>query len=404
MNKKSILDLAIFGGSPLFLSPVHANRPNVGDVDHFFTSATSIFKNRILTNNGPLARELEEKLCRYLRVRNCILTANGTSGLSMLIKALDLKGEVIIPSFTFISTAHALMWSGIRPVFCDVDPVTWSLDAGASISLISEHTTAIIGTHIWGRACDVARLENLCAERGIHLLFDAAHAFGCTYRGEPIGRFGTAEVFSFHATKVFHTFEGGAVTTDDDALAERLRKLRNFGFGDYDRVDMLGTNAKMSEIHAAMGLANLASIETTIDRCRSVWEEYRTALNGVRGLTVYARSDSEKSNYHYVVAEISQAEFGLSRDQLVDVLHSENIYARRYFYPGCHRAEPYRSLFPGAEAGLPQTREIGERVIVFPGGASMEAYDAAQICALIRFVADKAEEVASSLAVKDGHG
>lgn len=398
MDKRSIEDLAIFGGRPGVPQPLHVNRPSPGNVAGFYENVASAFHNKVFTNNGPLVRDLEQRLCSDLRVDNCILTSSGTSALTLLIRALDLEGEVIIPDFTFISTAHALLWAGLRPVFCDIDPRTWTLDVDASAELISERTSAVIGTHVWGRACDIAGLERLCADNGIHLLFDAAHAFGATYRGAPIGRFGTAEVFSFHATKVFQTFEGGAITTNDGALADRLRRMRNFGFSDYDRVEMLGTNAKMSEVHAAMGLANLACIESTIERGRLVKERYGQCLGDVPGLTMYPHPSAERSNHHYVVADVSEAEFGLSRDALVTVLHHENVFARRYFYPGCHLAEPYRSLYPDAGAGLSHSRRIANRVVLFPGGAGIEDDDVARVCTLVRFLAANAARIAPLLA------
>jgi len=398
MDKRSAGDLAILGGSAAFREPLHVNRPNLGDLGRFYADLESVFARRIFTNGGPLVRDLEQGLCNHLQVSNCVLTSSGTAALALLVRALDLGGEVIMPSFTFVSTAHTLLWSGVKPVFCDIDPHTWTLDVDASADLITDRTSAIIGTHIWGTACDVARLERLCADHGIHLLFDAAHAFGATCRGTPIGRFGTAEVFSFHATKVFHTFEGGAITTADDALAHRLRRMRNFGFTDYDRVEMLGTNAKMSEVHAAMGLANLACFDATIERGGVVRDLYRRCLEDVPGISMYPHPGAERSNHHYVVAEISEAEFGLARDALVTALHHENVFVRRYFHPGCHQAEPYRSLYPDAAAGLAHTRAIAERVVLFPGGAEIGGDDVEEICALVRFLAANAGTVAPLMA------
>ena len=269
---------------------------------------------------------------------------NGTVALEIAIRALGMEGEVIVPSFTFIATAHALQWQGITPVFCDIDPRTHTLDPGKVEQAITPRTTGIIGVHVWGHTCDIDALAEIAARRGLKLLFDAAHAFACSYKGRMIGSFGDAEVFSFHATKFFNTLEGGAVVTNDDELAKKLRLMRNFGFTGYDKVSYLGTNGKMNEISAAMGLTSLESLDEFIAVNRRNYLRYREELRDIAGARVLTYDETESCNYQYIVLELDEAVTRIvSRDELWRILTAENVMARRYFYPGCHRMEPYRS-------------------------------------------------------------
>lgn len=387
--------IAIFDGQPLFDEPLHVNQPNAGNRDLFNGFLDASWETHWFTNNGPISQRLERELEEHLQVKNCVLASSGTSALSMTACALELSDEVIIPSFTFISTPHALKWAGIRPVFCDIDPLTATIDVDHCIDLITSDTTAIIGTHVWGVPCDIDRLERVCADAGIHLLFDAAHAFGCTFDGKPIARYGRAEIFSFHATKVFHTFEGGAVTTNDDQLAAQLRKIRNFGFNDVGDVEMLGMNAKMSEIHAAMGLANLAAIDETIAISKKCYNAYREQLVGIAGIELRSPDSRELSNYHYVVAEISAEKFGLSRDKLMRILHAENILARDYFHPGCHNMEPYRTESVKEGICMPATDNLGQNVLIFPGGTGVSSDQIKQIGDYLRIVQLNAELIST---------
>ena len=401
-SKKTPRDLAILGGPPAFNEGLHVNRPNAGNREIFLSHVNSALDRRWFTNNGPLVQELEERLARYLGVKHCVVTCNGTAALALAIRALELGGEVIVPSFTFISTPHALFWHGIQPVFCDIDSTKWNLDPDCCASLITDRTTAIVGTHLWGRPCDTQRLEEIAQHRQLYLLFDAAHAFGCTHQGRMIAGFGDAEVFSFHATKVFHTFEGGAVATNHADLAERLRTIRNFGFAGYDWVDTLGTNAKMPEVCAAMGLANLQCIEQFFDENRHTYELYRRGLEGIGGIELLAYDVNERHNQQYIVLDVAENELGLSRDDLQRILHAENVIARRYFYPGCHRMEPYRSRFPNAHQALPHTDRIAQRVLLLPGGTGVAARQIREICAILHLVADHAHDLRSSILCSGG--
>lgn len=393
MSKSTVGDLAILGGQPAFSEALVVNRPNIGDRRRFNELLSDVLDRRWFTNDGPLVRELEERLANRLGVKHCIAANNGTCALSILVRALDLSGEVIVPSFTFVSTAHMLLWHSIEPVFCDVSPNGWNMDPEACEALISEKTSAILGVHIWGQPCDIPRLTDIADRHGLTLLFDAAHAFGCDHHGAALGRFGDAEVFSFHATKVFHTFEGGCVTTNNDRLAARLRTMRNHGFAGYDNVVALGTNAKLPEPSAAMGLANLENIDRIIEENQRVYETYEQALAGVSGLALVRYDESERHNYHYVVVEVEERQAGLTRDELAGLLHAENVLARRYFYPGCHRMEPYASRSPGVDVRLPNTNAATERVLVLPGGTGVTPSQARDICDILRLAANQSSEV-----------
>lgn len=250
---RSKSDLAINGALPAFDKPLHVGRPNIGDRELFLERVNQILDNEWLTNNGPMVQDFEHRIAKHLGVKHCVAMCNGTIALEIAIRALKLEGEVIVPSWTFVATAHALYWQGITPVFADIDPATHNLDPDAVRRMITPHTSGIIGVHLWGRAAPIDELQAIAEEHDLKLLFDAAHAFGSTYKGRTIGRFGLCEVLSFHATKSFHTFEGGAVVTNNDELAETMRLMRNFGFHGYDNVIHPGTNGKMIEVCVAMG-------------------------------------------------------------------------------------------------------------------------------------------------------
>jgi dTDP-4-amino-4,6-dideoxygalactose transaminase len=395
--KSTINDLAIFGGSSAFSEEFHVGRPNIGKRDRLLERINNILDTRWFTNNGPYVQEIEKKIAQMLGVKHCIATCNGTIALEIAIRALGLAGEVIVPSFTFLATAHALQWQGVTPVFCDIDPLTHNLDPRSVEHMITSRTTGVIGVHLWGRPCDVKALLDIANRHNLKLLFDAAHAFGCSYKGRMIGNFGDAEVFSFHATKFFNTFEGGAVITNDDELAAKVRLMKNFGFADYDRVISIGINGKMSEVSAAMGLTSLESIEEFIATNYRNYKQYREHLAEVPGVSLITYNEQEKNNYQYIVLEIDEDLTHVNRDQLKEILWAENVLVRRYFYPGCHRMEPYRSLFPQAGLLLPHTERLSDRVLSLPTGTSVGPDDIEKICGIIQFVAKHGQEIGERL-------
>lgn len=388
--KTRVDDLAILGGQPSFTTPLHVGRPNIGDRDRLRERIEDILDRRWLTNDGPYVKEFEERIAATIGVKHCIATCNATSGLEILLRASDITADVIVPSFTFVATAHAVEWLGCTPVFCDVDRSTHTISVERLSSLLTPNTRAIIGVHLWGRPCAIEELEDFAARHRLLLFFDAAHAFGGSHRGRMLGTFGAAEVFSFHATKFINAFEGGAIVTNDDRLAERLRLMRNFGFVGYDQVDSVGINGKMSEASAAMGLTSLDAMDQFIATNRGNYEAYRAGLAGVPGLTLVRYDERERSNYQYVVAEVDRAAAGLSADQLVAILTAENVLVRRYFRPGCHRMEPYRSRPPQDGYQLPNTEYLADRTVALPTGAAVDHAAIAQICWLIRFATDNA--------------
>jgi len=367
----SLQDLAINGAAPAFSAPLHVGRPNIGDFEKFSTYAEEIFNRGWLTNNGPLVQKFEHRIASYLGVKNCVAMCNGTVALEIAIRALGLEGEVIIPSFTFVATAHALSWQAITPVFADIDPVTHTLDPEAVRRMITPRTTGIIGVHLWGQSAQVEELQAIADEHNLKLMFDAAHAFACSHKGSMIGNFGVCEVFSFHATKFLNTFEGGAVLTNNDELAEVMRLMRNFGFSGMDNVIHPGTNGKMIEVAAAMGLVNLDAIDDVIKANRYNYQAYRDEISDLCGINLLSYDESERNNYQYIVIEVSD-ECPISRDQILRALHAENILARRYFWPGCHNMTPYRELYPHAGLLLPNTHQVANRVIVLPTGTATD--------------------------------
>jgi len=367
---RSKADLAINGAPPAFAEPLHVGRPNIGDRQGFIRRVNQILDSEWLTNNGPMVQEFEQRVADRLSVKHCVAMCNGTIALEIAIRALGLDGEVILPSWTFIATAHALYWQGLTPVFADIDPDTHNLDPQAVRRMITPRTTGIIGVHLWGRPAPIEELQTIANEHQLKLMFDAAHAFGCSYKNQTIGNFGCCEVLSFHATKLFNTFEGGAVVTNDDELAQAMRLMRNFGFAGQDNVIYPGTNGKMPEINAAMGLTNLDSFDEFIDANRANYHAYAESVAAVGGINLLPYDPDCEPNYQYVVAEVT-GEFPGTRDELIAALRAENVLARRYFWPGCHQMQPYRDLWPHSGLLLPNSQAVSERIIVLPTGNAL---------------------------------
>jgi dTDP-4-amino-4,6-dideoxygalactose transaminase len=384
-------DLAMNGAPPLFPDAHHVGRPNIGNTERFFARARDILERRWLSNNGPMLVEFEQRIAEKLGVKHCVAMCNGTIALEIAIRALELRGEVIVPSYTFVATAHALQWQEITPIFADIDPATQTLDPTSVRRMITPRTTGIVGVHLWGRAAHLAELAEVAAVNSLKLMFDASHGFGCSYEGSMLGNFGDCEVFSFHATKFFNTFEGGAVVTGSDLLAEKMRLMRNFGFSDYDKVIYPGTNGKMTEIAAAMGLTNLEDLDDFVQINRRNYSVYREELRSIRGLTVLEYDESQKNNFQYVVLDVAP-EFPVSRDRVVQALHAENVLARKYFWPGVHNMEPYRSFYPHAGLVLPNTKAVASRVVVLPTGTAMNTDDIRAIASVLRVLASSASQ------------
>lgn len=384
--KNTVQDLALFGGTPAFAAPLHVGRPNRPDKAVFMQHADDIWESAWLTNNGPKVQAFEVALCKMLGVKHAIPVCNATIGLQVAIRALGIdSGEVIVPSFTFVATAHCLEWQGITPVFCDVDPVTHCMDPAKIEQLITPRTRAILPVHVWGNICDVAAIDAIAKKHKLKVLYDAAHAFGCDYRGKMVGGFGDAEVFSFHATKVMNTFEGGCITTNDDEVARVIRLMINFGFIGKDQVTHVGSNGKMSEMSAAMGLASLDALDGFVTHNRRNYQQYRSRIAEIAGLSLVEYDESGKHNFHYIIVKVAE-DAGISRDTIVRVLEAENVLARRYFYPGCHRMEPYCSLYPNAGMLLPETEKLTDVLLCLPNSTATTKVDIDNICWLLAYV------------------
>jgi dTDP-4-amino-4,6-dideoxygalactose transaminase len=396
------VELAVCGARPAFSESLHVGRPNIANRERFLERMGQVLDRRWLSNNGPMVQEFEQRIGAFLGVRHCICVCNATIGLEISIRAVGLAGEVIVPSYTFIATAHALQWQEVTPVFADIDPATHNLDPARIERHITPRTTAILGTHVWGRPCPIEALDEIAHRHGLKLIFDAAHAFGCSHQGHMIGGFGLAEVFSFHATKFLNSFEGGAITTNDDTLAAKVRLMTNFGFSNYDRVIHLGTNGKMTEVCAAMGLTNLEGIEDLVTVNRRNYEAYGGGLAGIPGVALMPYNPTERSNYQYVVVEVDETKTGLTRDELIEVLHAENVLARKYFWPGCHRMEPYRSYYPAAQLLLPETERTAARILVLPTGTAVGLEEVRTVCQVIATAVLHAGAVTAALSVREG--
>ena len=363
---------------------LHVGRPNIGNREKFLSRVSDILDRRWLSNDGPMVREFEERIAGVLGVKHAVAFCNATVALEIASKALDLTGEVIMPSYTFIATAHALHWQGISPVFADIDPTTHNIDPAKIESLITPKTTGIVGVHVWGRACETEAIEQVAARHGLKVMYDASHGFGCSARGKMLGGSGECEVFSFHATKFINCFEGGVATTNNGELASKMRLMRNFGFQGFDNVVYLGVNGKMSEVCAAMGLTNLEAMDEIVEVNRRNYLAYCEELASVAGISVIRYEPEERNNYQYVVIEVDPDACPSNRDEIVEALHAENIIARKYFWPGCHRMEPYRTTQPDTGTRLPETERVAARVVVLPTGQTVDEETVRRVCGIIR--------------------
>lgn len=372
---------------PRFREPLHVGRPNVGDRARLLERIEGALDRLWFTNNGPLVRAFETKVAEVAGVRNCVAVSNATTGIQVVARALGIGpgDEVIVPSFTWVATAHALDWIGAVPVFCDLDEETGSADVAHVEKLITPRTRGILDVHVFGHPARIDELTALAASYRLPLLFDAAHALGCTYRSKPIGGFGTAEVFSFQATKFVNSFEGGAIVTDDDDLADRCRAMRHQGLDSEHRITGSGTVARMHEISAAMGLTSLEAADTFTAVNRRNYADYQEQLAGLPGIRVRPQMAGEEANCQYVVIEVDEARAGLSREALQAVLQEHNVLARAYFHPGCHDCEPYRSRRAvHAPDPLPRTEALTRKVLSLPTGTAVGPAEVAGVCAIVR--------------------
>ena len=373
------------GTTPVFATALRTGTPNILQPERTRSLIDAAMRRNWLTNDGPLVQELEERFAAFHDVRHCVAVASGTAGLQLAARAIGMTGDVLMPAFTFVGTAHAMTWIGLRPVFCDVSGATHTLDPPKVEEAITSATGGILATHLWGQPCEIERLQEIAQRHGLPLLFDAAHATGSSYRSVRLGGFGSAEVFSLHATKSINGLEGGVVATNDDTVAERVRLLRNFGFVGEDAVSGIGINAKMNEFSAAMALANLECYDRLHAHDQGIHAAYRDGLADVDGISLFECTPDSSRCDHYAVLEVSDTG-AITRDALRQVLAAQNVLTRRYFFPGCHRSPPYAR--PAQHRSLPVTEQLCRAVVQLPTGLQLTSDDATTIAAIIARAAD----------------
>lgn len=359
---------------------IFVTKSSMPEMEEYIEEIKPIWESRWLTNMGKKHEELTKRLTQYLKVPNLSLMVNGHMSLEMVLQAFDLTGEVITTPFTFVSTTHAIVRNGLTPVFCDIRETDYTMDPEKIERLITEKTSAIVPVHVYGNICDVDCIEAIGKKHGLKVIYDAAHAFGEEKDGVGAGFFGDASIFSFHATKVFHTIEGGAVAFQDKKIGERLYHLKNFGIMDEGIVEDVGANAKMNEFCAAMGLCNLRHIEEEIGKRKEAAAHYRKRLEDVPGITLKVQQEGVKENYAYFPILIEGEVFGKSRDEIYETLRKQGIYSRKYFYPLTSDFDCYRGKF---SSETPVARAIAKKALVLPlwAGIPLEVID--RICDII---------------------
>ena len=360
-------------------SLIQVTRSSMPSFEEFAEEIKVLWEIRWLTNNGTKHQQLESKLSAYLDTPNVTLYTNGHLGLEMVIAAFALSGEVITTPFTFVSTTHAIVRNGLEPVFCDINPQDYTINVDKLESLITERTSAIVPVHVYGNLCNVQEIDRIAKKYNLKVIYDAAHAFGVTVDGQSVANFGDASMFSFHATKVFHTIEGGAVTYQDSGLKEKLNSLKNFGFTGPESAEYVGGNAKMNEFQAAMGICNLRHVDGEIAKRKNVVERYMDRLSGVAGIRLSEVQAGVKSNYAYFPVLFDG--YKLTRDEVYEKLKAQNIYARKYFYPLTNSLACYRDRYDDNET--PFAKYIAERILTLPLYADLALNDVDRICDII---------------------
>ncbi|MEH3116124.1 MAG: DegT/DnrJ/EryC1/StrS family aminotransferase [Methylorubrum populi] len=372
-----ILDAAAIGADSA-TDPIYVTRPFLPPLEEFEPLLRQIWRTRILTNGGPFHRELEERLCTHLGVRQVALFNNATTALIVALRALDLTGEVITTPYSFVATSHALLWSGLTPVFVDIDPATLNLDPARIEAAITPRTRAILPVHCYGRPCDVEAIGAIADRHGLKVIYDAAHAFGVRHRGASVLNHGDLSVLSFHATKVFNTFEGGAIVCADAGMKDRIDKLKNFGFDDETSVIGVGLNGKMSELNAAFGLVQLRHIDAALAHRKAVDAAYREGLRDIPGIRCLDAAADGSANYAYFPILVGP-DHPLGRDALYEAFRREGIHPRRYFHPLISDFPAYRTLPSARREDLPVAAAAADRVLCLPIYPDLDAATVARI-------------------------
>lgn len=357
-------------------------RSSMPPIDEYFNEIRDIWDTHWLTNMGIKHKTFQKMLKDYMKVSNIELLVNGHMALEMTLQAMNLHGEVITTPFTFASTTHAIVRNGLEPVFCDIDADDYTIDDTKIESLITDRTCAIMPVHVYGHVCHVEAIEKIAKKYSLKVIYDAAHTFGETYKGRSVADYGDASCLSFHATKVFHSIEGGAVCYHDKELGEAIYNLKNFGIHGPERVEAVGANAKMNEFAAAMGICNLRHVDKEIEKRKAVAERYRAHLDGIEGIKLSPMQDWLVSNYAYFPVVFEENEFGATRNEVFDALARENIMARKYFYPLTNTFECFHGKYDVDDT--PVARHIANRVLTLPLYAELKFSEADRICNVIR--------------------
>ena len=369
------------------MNKILVTRSSMPSIDEYINEIKEMWDTHWLTNMGPKHKQLQTELREYLGVEGIDLLTNGHMAIEMTLQALNLQGEVITTPFTFASTTHAIVRNGLEPVFCDIDPVTYTIDTTKIEKLITDRTCAILPVHVYGNVCNIEEIERIARKYELKVIYDACHAFGENYKSKGIGSYGDASCFSFHATKVFNTIEGGAVCFKDKKIGEILYDLKNFGIHGPEEVSAVGANAKMNEFCAAMGICNLRHIDEEISKRKQVYERYYDRLNGIEGIQLNYRQKDVKSNYAYFPVIIEEKRFGASREELFDLLATNGICARKYFYPLTNTFSAFHGKYDVTDT--PVALHISKRVLTLPMYADLSIKDVDQISDIIISCAKK---------------
>lgn len=359
---------------------INVTRSSMPEFEEYCEEIKDLWDSRWLTNMGAKHKQFQADLVKYLSVEHIDLFSNGHMALEMAIQAMNLTGEVITTPFTFASTTHAIVRNGLTPVFCDVDPDTYTIDVNKIEELITDRTSAIIPVHVYGNICNIEKIEEIAKKHNLKVIYDAAHAFAVKYKGVGVGNFGDASMFSFHATKVFHSIEGGAVCFHDDDYGLDLYRLKNFGIRGPEKVDAVGANAKMNEFAAAMGICNLRHLDGEIAKRKAVVERYRERLSGIDGIKLNAVQDGVQSNYAYFPVVFDGYKY--TRDEICDRLKEHDIVARKYFYPITNAFDCYKDKH-NAKEETPIAYDISLKVVTLPLYADLSLEDVDRICDII---------------------
>jgi dTDP-4-amino-4,6-dideoxygalactose transaminase len=364
--------------------PIYVTRPFLPPLEEFQEYLKQIWDSHILTNGGPFHQELEQKLCEYLGVKYISLFSNGTLALVTALQALKITGEVITTPYSFVATTHALCWNNIKPVFVDIEPYTFNIDPGKIESAMTPQTTAILPVHVYGNPCNSKKIQEIAESHGLKIIYDAAHAFGVKIAGTSVATLGDLSILSFHATKVFNTFEGGAIVCHDENTKKHIDQLKNFGIIDETTVVTPGINAKMNEFQSALGLLQLKYLDKTIERRRQITDTYRAALRDIPGISLVTDQSEVEHNYAFFPLLIDAKIFGRTRNDVYEELKANNIFSRRYFYPLISQFPMYCNLESSRPGEMPIAERITEEVLCLPIYPDLEISNVNLICIIIK--------------------